>query len=109
MIGIQTWFELSINYFEDFWVEWKKGVSYFFQGFKYESISTPKITDKVGASGGIIFSMTTCAVSFNIGVQNYNKGFIREKAFKIFFRTSNGQILNEAQEDHECSSLYIYK
>jgi hypothetical protein len=32
MIGIQTWFELSINYFEDFWVEWKKGVSYFFQG-----------------------------------------------------------------------------
>jgi hypothetical protein len=53
--------------------------------------------------------MTTCAVSFNIGVQNYNKGFIREKAFKIFFRTSNGQILNEAQEDHECSSLFIYK
>jgi hypothetical protein len=51
--------------------------------------------------------MTTCAVSFNIGVQNYSKGFIREKAFKIFFRTSNGQILNEAQEDHECSSLYI--
>jgi hypothetical protein len=45
--------------------------------------------------------MTTCAVSFNIGVQNYNKGFIWEKAFKIFFRTSNGQILNEAQEDHE--------
>jgi hypothetical protein len=37
MIGIQTWFEFSINYFEDFWVEWKKGVSYFFQGFKYES------------------------------------------------------------------------
>jgi hypothetical protein len=29
----------------------KKGVSYIFQGFKYESISTPKITDKVGASG----------------------------------------------------------
>jgi hypothetical protein len=28
--------------------------------------------------------MTTCAVSFNIGVQNYNKGFIREKAFKIY-------------------------
>jgi hypothetical protein len=27
------------------------GVSFFFQGFKYESISTPKITDKVGASG----------------------------------------------------------
>jgi hypothetical protein len=53
--------------------------------------------------------MTMCAVSFNIGVQNYNKGFIREKAFKIFFRTNNGQILNEAQEDHECSSLYIYK
>jgi hypothetical protein len=55
--------------------------------------------------------MTTCAVSFNIpvGVQNYSKGFIREKAFKIFFRTSNGQILIEAQEDHECSSLYIYK
>jgi hypothetical protein len=52
--------------------------------------------------------MTMCAVSFNIGVQNYNKGFIWEKAFKIF-RTSNGQILNEAQEDHECSSLYIYK
>ena len=51
MIGIQTWFELSIDYFEDFWVEWKKGVSYFFQGFKYESISTPKITDKVRASG----------------------------------------------------------
>jgi hypothetical protein len=36
-------------------------------------------------------------LTFNIGVQNYNKGFIREKAFKIFFRTSNGQILNEAQ------------
>jgi hypothetical protein len=36
MIGIQTWFELSINYFEDFWVEWKKEVSYFFQGFKLE-------------------------------------------------------------------------
>jgi hypothetical protein len=53
MIGIQTWFEFSINYFEDFWVEWKKGVSYFFQGFKYESISTPKITDKVGASGAL--------------------------------------------------------
>jgi hypothetical protein len=51
MIGIQTWFELSINYFEDFWVEWKTEVSYFFQGFKYESISTSKITDKVGASG----------------------------------------------------------
>jgi hypothetical protein len=48
--------------------------------------------------------MTTCAVSFNIGVQNYNKGFIREKVFKIFFRTSNGQILNEAQEDPECST-----
>jgi hypothetical protein len=29
----------------------KTYVSYFFQGFKYESISTPKITDKVGASG----------------------------------------------------------
>jgi hypothetical protein len=53
--------------------------------------------------------MTTCVVSFNIGVQNYNKGFIREKAFKISFRTSNGQILNEAQEDHKCSNLYIYK
>ena len=51
MIGIQTWFELSINYFEDFWVEWKKEVSDFFQGFKYESISTSIITDKVGASG----------------------------------------------------------
>ena len=51
MIGIQTWFELSINYFEDFWVEWKKGVSDYFQGLKYESISTPKITAKVGASG----------------------------------------------------------
>jgi hypothetical protein len=51
MIGIQTWFELSINYFEDFWVEWKKGGFLFFQRFKYESISTPKITDKVGASG----------------------------------------------------------
>ena len=49
--------------------------------------------------------MTTCAVAFNIGVQNYSKGFIREKAFKIFFRTSNGQILNEAQEDHE-SQVY---
>jgi hypothetical protein len=32
-----TWLELSINYFEDFWVRWKKGVSYFFRGLNMNS------------------------------------------------------------------------
>jgi hypothetical protein len=32
MIGIQTWFELSINYFEDFGSSGKKGFLFFFRG-----------------------------------------------------------------------------
>jgi hypothetical protein len=34
MIEIQTWFELSINYFEDFWLKWeKRGGALIFQKF----------------------------------------------------------------------------